>query len=246
MPFMNIAHRGFSSQYPENTLLAFQKALELGMKWMEFDLQITIDGHLVVMHDRTVDRTTKGSGNISDLTLSQIRALDAGSHLSPKFAGEPVPTFTEVLDLLTGKAKMAVELKFISNDPIDQVLQILRERDLIDQVSISSFDLPKLPEVKRLCPECSTTALVKPEIDPNRDWVAEVLSYGVDIFGPHHAQTTPEMVAQAHAQDLLVRCWGLGRPDQVAMNRLIDLGADGTTTDYPDVLLDILRSRNLA
>ena len=113
-------------------------------------------------------------------------------------------------------------------------------------VSISSFDLPKLPEVKRLCPTCSTTALVKPETDPDRDWVAEALSYGVDVFGPHHAQTTREMVDRAHAQNLTVRCWGLKHPDRAAMERLIDTGADGTTTDYPDVLQNILRNRNPA
>ena len=111
MPFMNIAHRGFSSQYPENTLLAFQKALNLGVPHMEFDLQITADNHLVIMHDRTVDRTTNGSGNVSDITLAQIKELDAGSHLSTEFAGEKVPTFEETLNLLGGRAKMAIELK---------------------------------------------------------------------------------------------------------------------------------------
>ena len=76
---MNIAHRGFSSRYPENTLLSFHKALELGVTNVELDLQLTFDGHLIVMHDLTVDRTTNGSGTVSDLTLNEIRELDAGS-----------------------------------------------------------------------------------------------------------------------------------------------------------------------
>lgn len=245
MAFMNIAHRGFSSQYPENTILAFQKALDIGIDWMEFDLQVTADHHVVVMHDKTVDRTTNGNGRVSDLTLAQVKELDAGSHLDPKFAGERVPTFEAVVDLLAGKAKMAVELKFEGLDPIGLVLDILQACNLIDQVSISSFDLVKLPEVKRLCPACSTTALVKPGADLSKDWVAEAQKYGVDVFGPLHADTTKEMVDQAHDEGLLVRSWGLGKDQGPALERMIDLGIEGMTTDCPDVLLAILKQRNM-
>lgn len=245
MPFMNIAHRGLSSQFPENTILAFQKALDIGIDWMEFDLQITSDDHLVVMHDKTVDRTTNGRGLVSDLTLEQIQALDAGAHLGATFAGEKVPTFEEVLDLLAGKAKMAVELKFEGFEPIAQVLDILQDRNLIDQVSISSFDLDKLPEVKRLCAVCSTTALVKPGKDVSKNWVAEVQKYGVDVFGPLHADTTQEMVDVAHDEGLTVRCWGLGKDQGPALERMIDLGVDGMTTDCPDVLQGILKRRQM-
>lgn len=245
MAFMNIAHRGFSSQYPENTLLAFQKALDLGVSWIEFDLQITSDNHLVVMHDRTVDRTTTGTGDVSNLTLSQIKTLDAGIKFHPQFAHERVPTFEETLDLLQNRAKMAVELKFKDNDAIPQVLDILHSRNLIDQVSISSFDLPKLPEIKKLCPKCSTTALLHAEKDPNKDWVSVAIDLGVDVFGPRHTHTTKAMIDHAHAKDLVVRCWGLGQDQGPGLERLIDLGADGTTTDCPDILQNILRRRNL-
>jgi glycerophosphoryl diester phosphodiesterase len=244
MAFMNIAHRGFSSLYPENTILACQKALDIGMDWMEFDLQVTSDNHLVVLHDQTLDRTTNGSGRVSDLTLAQVKLLDAGSHFHPDFAGESVPTFEEVLDLLAGRAKMAVELKFEGLDPIGGVLDILEKRELIDQVSISSFDLTKLPEVKRRYPVCSTTALVKPGADLSKDWVAEVKKYGVDVFGPLHADTTKEMVDRARAEGLIVRCWGLGKDQGPALERTIDLGVDGMTTDCPDVLAAILKRRN--
>jgi glycerophosphoryl diester phosphodiesterase len=245
MSFMNIAHRGLSSQFPENTLLAFQKALDIGIDWMEFDLQITSDGHLVVMHDKTVDRTTNGSGLVSDLTLSQVLTLDAGAHLGAQFAGEGVPTFEAVLDLLAGKAKMAVELKFEGLEPIAQVLDILENRNLMDQVSISSFDLNKLPEVKRLCSACSTTALVKPGKDLSIHWVKEVQKYGADVFGPLHADTTQEMVDMAHDEGLVVRCWGLGKDQGPALERMIDLGVDGMTTDCPDVLQGILKRRQM-
>ena len=92
---MNIAHRGFSSQYPENTLLSFQKAIDLGVGLLELDLQLTRDGHLIVLHDKTVDRTTDGSGQAVDLTLDEIKRLDAGGWLAPEFAGQRIPTFME-------------------------------------------------------------------------------------------------------------------------------------------------------
>lgn len=245
MAFMNIAHRGFSSHYPENTLLAFQKALDIGIVWMEFDLQVTSDHHLVVMHDKTVDRTTNGRGLVSDLTLEQVKDLDAGSHLDAQFAGEGVPTFEAVLDLLAGKAKMAVELKFDGLGPIGQVIDILQTRNLVDQVSVSSFDLDKLPEVKRICPACSTTALLKPEVDLAHNWVGEAQKYGADVFGPRHTHTTPKMVDLAHREGLVVRCWGLGKDQGPALERMIDMGVDGMTTDCPDVLQDILKRRQM-
>lgn len=245
MPFMNIAHRGFSAQYPENTLLAFQKALDLGVTWIEFDLQVTQDGHLVVMHDHTLDRTTDGAGAVSDLPLDRILTLDAGAKYSPEFAGEHVPTFEATLDLLSGVSRLVVELKFEGMRHIRPVVETLRRHDLLDRVSISSFDLSQLPRVKSYCPQLSTTALINPAGRPGHNWVREALSLGVDTFGPRCSETTREWVDGAHAAGLAVRCWGLGRDRSSEMERLIELGVDGMTTDCPDILQDILRLRNM-
>ena len=98
----NVAHRGASGDYPENTLLAFEKALEIGVDEIELDLHSTKDGHLVVMHDATVDRTTDGTGAIAELTLAEIKALDAGSSFDERFRDERVPTWEEALDLVQG------------------------------------------------------------------------------------------------------------------------------------------------
>jgi glycerophosphoryl diester phosphodiesterase len=86
-----VAHRGMVSGFPENTLAAFHQAMELGFTAIEIDLRATADGHIVVMHDDTVDRTTSGHGKVSELTLADIRSLDAGSHAGPQFAGHKVP-----------------------------------------------------------------------------------------------------------------------------------------------------------
>ena len=108
---VNVAHRGASGDYPENTLLAFEKALEIGVDEIELDLHSTRDGHLVVMHDATVDRTTDGTGAIGDLTLAEIKALDAGSAFDGRFRGERVPTWEEALDLVQGRVGLNVHLK---------------------------------------------------------------------------------------------------------------------------------------
>ena len=108
---VNVAHRGASGSYPENTLLAFRKAVEIGADEIELDLHSTKDGHLVVMHDGTVDRTTDGTGAIGEMALTEIKALDAGGVFGGRFRGERVPTWEEVLDLVQGKVGLNVHLK---------------------------------------------------------------------------------------------------------------------------------------
>ena len=105
------AHRGETQVHPENTLAAFRKAIAMGAHQIEFDVQLTRDGHPVVMHDATVDRTTDGSGQISDLTLAQIRELDAGSWKAPRFRGERVPTLEEALAVMPRNIWLNVHLK---------------------------------------------------------------------------------------------------------------------------------------
>ena len=107
-----IAHRGGAAEAPENTLGAFRRALDLGIRWFELDVQMTKDGALVVIHDETVDRTTNGTGPVSSFTFEEIRKLDAGSRFSPDFAGEKIPTLREVLDRCAEQgAVVFIELK---------------------------------------------------------------------------------------------------------------------------------------
>jgi len=242
---MNIAHRGFSSQYPENTILSFQKALDLGVKRLELDLQVTRNGELVVLHDRTVNRTTDGTGATSDKSLEEIKALDAGSWLSPDFAGNRIPTFEEVLVELPS-AILVTELKFEGNNAIKDVIDIVNDHGAADRVVISSFDHAKLPAIKNIAPELPTTALIKADGQSTREWVEQARELRIDTLGPKCVDITEEYVETAHNAGLLVRAWGLGRDQGEEMTRLIELGVDGMTTDCPDILQKILVSRGLA
>ena len=240
---MNIAHRGFSAAYPENTLLSFRKALALGVTQLELDLQLSFDGHLIVMHDGSVDRTTNGSGNVSDLNLSEIKELDTGSWVGPEFEGLKVPTYQEVLTELDGEPTLVTELKFAGNDGIRPVLEMVENEGATNQVVISSFDLDKLTVVRQLAPDMPTTALLKTDDASARERVDRVLALGADTIGPRCSDTTQELVDVAHEAGLRVRAWGLGRDQGEEMTRLLDLGVDGMTTDCPDILQTILEAR---
>ena len=134
---MICAHRGLDDSAPENTMAAFEAALEREMA-IEFDLQVTADRHLVIVHDGTVDRTTDGSGEISKMNLADVKALDAGSWFGPQFAGQRVPTFEEALELVSNyrhvSPSIALDVKALPTDLINLVCECLTKRDLIDEV----------------------------------------------------------------------------------------------------------------
>ncbi|MBE6712160.1 MAG: hypothetical protein E7580_01425 [Ruminococcaceae bacterium] len=114
------AHRGWSKKYPENTMLAFRKALELGVDQLETDVRITRDGELVLIHDATVDRTTSGSGKVCDMTLAELQELDAGSWKDPAFAGERIPKFTDLLELVKDHPTITLDIE-LKEYPVDGI-----------------------------------------------------------------------------------------------------------------------------
>jgi len=242
---LNIAHRGFSAQYPENTILSFQKALELGVTWIELDLQTTADDQLVVMHDATVDRTTDGTGPVSEKTLEEVLALDAGIHRDEVFRNQRVPTFDQVLDQLDPAPRIVVELKFFGFDAIPRVLDAIASAGAQSRTVISSFDLPKLPRVKALAPEMPLTALLKAEGRETQELISMTIDLGADTIAPRCSDIDRSLVEQAHHAGLLVRAWGLGRDQGEEMSRMMDCGVDGMTTDRPDILQRLVRERGL-
>ena len=118
-----VAHRGHELVAPENTLPSFRAALDLGVEYLEVDMRVTKDGVPVVIHDATVDRTTNGSGQVTQLTFAEIRALDAGSWFSPEFAGVQVPTVEEVLNAANGRACILADLKAMPNRKLVELLR---------------------------------------------------------------------------------------------------------------------------
>lgn len=240
--FMNIAHRGYSGRYPENTLLAFEKAIELGCRWLECDVRLTSDGVPVVIHDATVDRTTNGTGVVSDLAWSHIRALDAGSWKEATFVGERVPSLDELLDTVHGRAQIVVELK-CDTERVDEILDVVERRNAISWTAASAFEWETIVRVRQIAPNWRTTYLTRLHDVSVSDAIERCVEAGVDTFGPVANRTDGEVVKAAHAAGLLVRCWGLGDDRGPEMRRLVGIGVDGMTTNWPDELAAVIDER---
>ena len=146
-----VGHRGAAGLAPENTLASFRKALEIGVDIVELDVHLTKDGHVVAIHDSNVRRTSNGRGEVADLTLTQIKALDAGSWFDKAFAHEVIPTLGEVLDLVDGQSKVLIEIKWpkrgIYEGIMEKVLHIIKDKNAASWCIVQSFDPRYLQEL---------------------------------------------------------------------------------------------------
>jgi glycerophosphoryl diester phosphodiesterase len=242
--FLNIAHRGFSGRYPENTIRAFKEAIAMGCRWLECDVRLTADGVPVVIHDSTLDRTTDGSGAVSSMTSDDIRALDAGSWMNPAFSGERVPTLMELLDVVDGKAQIVIELK-LEPSRIGDVVDIVRNHNAIGWTVASAFEWESVQQVRELAPDWRTTWLTALKDTTTDDAIRMCVEAGVDTFGPVASKTDFELVCSAHDAGLWVRCWGLGEDRGPELERLVTIGVDGMTTNHPDALMQVLNTSRL-
>jgi glycerophosphoryl diester phosphodiesterase len=233
-----IAHRGGKALAPENTLAAFRNAIRLGADYVEIDVRTTRDGHLVLMHDRTVDRTTNGSGAVRDLDFATIRSLDAGSKFDPKYAGEKIPTLDETLALCRGKINVYLDHK---DAPLPDVLAAIRRHKMEQHVVIYNgvealkqwkAAVPTLPVMPSLPDEFRREGGIA---DFRKELPAEVLDGNL-------VEWTAELVAQAHAAGAKVYVDNLGPNDNPeGFRKAIDMGVDGIQTDHPDQLLEAVK-----
>lgn len=222
----NIAHRGGRKYAPENTLAAFRKSIAENVDWLEFDVQMTKDGVLVVIHDETVDRTTNGTGEVHDLTLEQIRMLDAGQ-------GEKVPTFEEVVELAkTSGVKILPETKSAHLYPgmEEKMLQILEQANYLDQTVIQSFESDSLDKLHRLNPQAKLCALYGL-------WQINVSapSGNAQFVCPMAEMVilNPWIIHQAHTEGRQVFVWS-GVIENPFTSRIMRFfGADGLILDDP-------------
>jgi glycerophosphoryl diester phosphodiesterase len=239
-PFMAIAHRGASSYAPENTFAAFDLAIEMGARHLELDVHVSSDGHLVVIHDDTVDRTTDGSGPVTSHSLAALTALDAGSWLDPRFKGECIPTLGAVLQRYKGRAHLHVEIKGHSADLTQRTVDLIRSHGMVAEVTITSFQKAKLEETRAHAPELPTGWLVGEVSDAV---VAQARAMGLTQLCPRAGAVTPELVRRVHAEGFVVRAWGVATED--LMRRVVTAGADGMTVNFPDKLLAYLATPGL-
>jgi glycerophosphoryl diester phosphodiesterase len=242
---LNVAHRGASAAAPANTLAAFEKAIELGADGIEFDVHLSADGVPVVIHDFDVAATTDGSGRVSDLTLAQLKELDAGSSFAPAFAGERIPTLEEVLETVGQRLLLNVELKTTSirDDGLERTVIAQVERHGLahgNRVLLSSFNPISLRRAKKIAPHVPVGLLYALDmpLPLRRAWLAPLVRH--EARHPERRMVDARYVAWARRRGYRVNVWTVDDPGE--MRRLIDLGVDAIITNVPGVLRDVLQN----
>jgi len=244
-----IAHRGFRARYPENTLIAFQAALDAGVTMIELDVTQTRDGKLVVMHDITLDRTTNGRGPVNGYFLKELKKLDAGSWFNPVFASQHVPELEEVLELVQGRALINIEIKPNPDNiphPSDaierQVVELVNRKNAHDAVLISSFDRAILEKIKLLANPPSLALISRDLVDSST--LAFCRRLKIFSWHPNHAILSYEQVNLMHSAGIRVFPYNADTPEEV--KRMFDLNVDGIISNDPLFVIDWLKHRKAA
>jgi glycerophosphoryl diester phosphodiesterase len=236
-----IAHRGASGYAPENTFAAFRRAIALGAGFIETDLQLSRDARLVAIHDATVNRTTNGQGAVHDMTLAELRRLDAGSWFGSEFAGERIPTIEEILEFANKHdVVFYLEMKPSGSWGGEHALiSALRESREIARTVVISFDAAILAALRKIEPTLMTGLLFEGHIPNPLDKAIEIGARQLAVRGD---LVTPRLLKEARGHDLQVVCWTVNHPGH--MRLLVQAGVDGIISDYPDRLLELTRRKD--
>ncbi len=217
-----IGHRGARGLEPENTMRSFQKAIELGVDYIECDVHLTKDGHIVLIHDHTLDRTTNATGNVGDYTFEEIRKLDAGK-------GEKIPTLQELIDLARGKVKLHIELK--DEKATEQTVNLIEKNGIVDQMFLTSGNTDTLKRVRELNPKISLEHIFG---QPPEDAIERAKSVSAKRVSCHINYLTADFVQKAHKNGLQVIAWPPNTLEEA--KKALECGVDLICTDRPDIV----------
>jgi glycerophosphoryl diester phosphodiesterase len=241
--------------WPGNTMTYLEGAAALGVDILEIDVHMTRDGALVLMHDETVDRTTNGKGEIRDLTLAELRALEVAHHWTQdgitypyRGQGLRVPTLEEVFQRFP-RYPMVIEIKQSSPSLAAPFCRMIRAHGKQETVLVASFSDEAMAELRAACPEIATSASpaeIRRFFALDRVWLTGTISpdyvaFQVPITHGDITLVTPGFVAAAHRRGAQVQVWTINEPE--VMQRLLDMGVDGILTDRPDILMQVLGAR---
>ncbi len=236
-----MAHRGASAYAPENTLAAFKLALQQGADAIELDVKLTADGHVVVIHDQTVDRTTPCKGRVSDLLLADIRRMDAGSHFDIAFRGEPVPTLEQVFKAVGQLTCINIELKIFHafHDSLpEKVAQLVKRFRLNRRVIISSFNPIPLIRIHRLLPDTPIGLLAMRGSAGflARSWAGRLIGYQSLHVGVN--DVTSRLIKNVHHRGCKILVYTVSLEKD--MRDMFEMGVDGIITNDPLLAKQIL------
>ncbi len=235
-----VGHRGTVKFAPENTIAALVKAIELGADLLEIDIRETKDGHLILMHDVTVNRTTNGSGPIAEMTLQEVKKLDAGSWFSPEFKGEKVPTLKEALTAIRGRALPDIDFK--AGDP-QKLVKILREENLLGKVTLYCGNWDLLQATL----EISDDFFIRPTVPIGKIGLPLLIDqFDPPIVNIDWPEFSEALIRDIHLVGKKAFMNTMGANDnEFGMMSSIKAGADYIQTDHLDILLPMLRAKGL-
>jgi len=235
-----VGHRGTVKFAPENTIAAFNKAIELGVNLLEMDVRETKDGQLVIMHDMNIGRTTTGRGDVAELTLAEIQQHDAGSKFDPQFAGEKAPTFAAVLEAIKGRALPDIDFK--AGDP-QKVIDAVRAAGLIGKCTLYCGDWAKLHKTLEL----EKGFIIRPTASKGIEGLEKVITeFDPPIVNIDWVDFSEEFVRAIHLRGKLAFVNTMGKSDgKESIQRAIKAGADYIQSDQLDLLVPMLRERGL-
>ncbi len=231
-----IAHRGASKAAPENTMAAFEQAIEDGADWIEIDVQESADGIVVVQHDSDFMKVSGNPVKIWEAQAAEMRKIDIGSWFDPAFADQRVPTLREVLELARGKAGVVIELKYYGHDENleARVVEEVEAAEMIASVSLMSLKRSGIEKAAALRPDWKRGLLSTVDLgDPTL--------LDVHFLALNAAAATRSMIRRAHANDKEIYVWTVNDPIQISM--MLSRGVDGLITDEPALARKVMEFR---
>ena len=231
--FSKIAHRGASGQFPENTVLAFEKAIEAGVDMIELDCQLTLDGHVVVFHDERLERTARVKGAVKNKTLAELKRLDVGQWRKKTHKGERILTLEEVIEAVGQRVNLCLDIKQFSQMPQGIELKLLftlSHYDCLDRAILSSFDYRCLKRVRELAPEANVGVTIGSEMTEDPFAAAEQLNAACMLVQKELA--TREFLEKAWDDGRDVYVWTVNEIRE--MEKFASWGVQGLISDFPE------------
>jgi glycerophosphoryl diester phosphodiesterase len=233
-----VAHRGahFEQNIPENSIPAYQKAIDLGVDFVEIDVRITKDGHFVSVHNEEIDKYVleDNPGLVADMTLAELKQLDIGSRKGSEWKNTRIPTFEEILDLCKGKSGIYLDLK---QAPVKPLIEMIKARGMVSDV-IWYADDDELEEVKKFCPEC----IIMPDPGPEKNLPELINRFHPDVIAAVWKYVSESFVKTSHDAGAIVIVDGKG-PN--TWEQALEWSMDGIQTDQPTALVEFLKKRNM-
>jgi len=237
---INYAHRGASAYYPENTILSFEKAIELGGTGIETDVQLTKEGVLILFHDEMLNRTTNGEGFVKDYTYSELNKLDAGSWMGSEFAGIKIPTVEELIYLVKDKniiINFEIKNRVIMYEDIEQkLIDLIYKHNMKHKVILSSFNHYSVFKCNKISKEINTGILYMEQLYKPYNYAKIV---GANAIHPYFHAINRDVVKAAKKHKTQINVFTVD--DENYMKSFLDMNVDGIITNYPDKLHKIMK-----